>query len=66
MYTNSLGQYFDNLSLNAASCQTTDRTIFVFLSIEPELKDLKITSSLTCTKNQLELRNITKMRKKYF
>ena len=42
MYTNSLGQYFDKLSLNAASCQTADSTIFVCILIEPELKYLKI------------------------
>ena len=51
MYTNSLGQYFDKLSLNAASCQTADNTIFVCLSIEPELKDL----------NQLRLNEVLKM-----
>ena len=36
---------FDKLSLNAASCQTAVSTIFVHTSIEPELKDLKTTSS---------------------
>ena len=41
----SLGQYFDNLSLNAASCQTSDSTDYVCISMEPELKDLKIVSS---------------------
>ena len=41
MYTNSLGQYFDNLSLNAASCQTADCTGSVYISIESKLKDLK-------------------------
>ncbi len=45
MYTNSLGQYFDKLSLNAVSYQTADITIFVCISIEPGLKYLKITSS---------------------
>ena len=45
MYTNSLGQYFDKLSLNAASCQTADSTDSVRISIEPELKYLKTTTS---------------------
>ncbi len=44
IYTNSLGQYFDNLSLNAASCQTADSTDSVYISIESELKDIKTTS----------------------
>ena len=43
MYTNSLGQYFDKLSLNAASCQTADSTVSVLIPVEPELKDLKAT-----------------------
>ena len=38
------GKYFNKLSLIAASCQTTDSTIFVCTSIEPELKDLKTSS----------------------
>ena len=45
LYTNSLGQYFDKLSLNAASCQTADSTDYVCISIELELKDLNTTSS---------------------
>ena len=43
IYTKSLRQYFDKLSLNAASCQNADTTIFVRTSIELELKDLKAT-----------------------
>ena len=45
IYTNSLGKYFDKLSLNAASCQTADSTDSLRISIEPELKDLKTTYS---------------------
>ena len=45
MYTNSLGQYFDKVSLNAASCQTADSTDSVLIPVEPELKYLKTTSS---------------------
>ena len=60
MYTNSLGQYFDKLSLNAARSQTADSTDSVRISIEPQLKDLKTNSSWLSIKNQLELRNIRK------
>ena len=45
MYTNSLEQYFDKLSLNAASCQTADSLDYIRISIERELKDLKTTCS---------------------
>ena len=41
---------FDNLSLNAVSCQTADSTDSVHISIEPELKDLKTTFSKSSTK----------------
>ena len=44
-YANSLGQYFNKLSLNADCCQTADSTDSVCISIEPGLKDLKTTSS---------------------
>ena len=32
---------FDKVSLNAASCQTADSTVYVCTSKEPELKGLK-------------------------
>ena len=40
LHTNSLGQYFDKLSLNGDSCQTADSTIFVRTSIEPKFKKI--------------------------
>ena len=36
---------FRRESLNAVSCRITDNTVFVYTSIEPEMKDLKITWS---------------------
>ena len=37
------GYYYDKVSLNAASCQTADRTVSVRTSKELELKGLKTT-----------------------
>ncbi len=34
---------FDKVSLNTASCQTADSTVYVRTSKEPELKGLKTT-----------------------
>ena len=40
-YTYSLGECFDNLFLNAASCETADSTESARATIESELRDLK-------------------------
>ncbi len=40
-YANKIGQCFNKLSLNAASCKTANNTESISAAIELELKDIK-------------------------